>query len=121
MAQRSSEISNSSTRVITTLLHHLLIWQRVLCLTLHEDDQEITRLLPFFYPFSQSTTPDPTSTAASLANYLKLEPIFAAAFAIYFSTLFFHIPTTHPVHTSHVLQTVHILIKNPSLPMIINS
>jgi len=81
---------------------------------------EITRFFPFFYPSSYSTTPDPNSTAASLANYLKAKPIATASFATDLPTFLLHIATAHPAHTDHVLQTIQILIKTPSLPLINN-
>jgi hypothetical protein len=83
-----------------------------------EDEQDITRLLPFFYPFSPLTTPNPTSAAARLANHLKAEPLGTATLAIDLSTLLLHISTTRPAHIDPILQTVQILITTPSLPLI---
>ena len=85
-----------------------------------EDEQEITRLLPFFYPTSPLTTPDPTSAAARLAKHLEAEPLGTARLAIDLSTLLFHISTAHPAHIDSILQTIQILIKIPSLPLIDN-
>jgi hypothetical protein len=83
-----------------------------------EDEQEITRLLPFFYSSSPFTTPDPTSAAARLARHLEAEPLGTATLAIDLSTLLFHIATARPAHIDPILQTIQILIKIPSLPLI---
>jgi hypothetical protein len=86
-----------------------------------EYEQEITGLLPFFYPSSQSTIPDPTSAAASLVKHLEAEPLATAALATDLPTFLLHIAAAHPAHTDQVLQTVQILIKkSPSLPLINN-
>jgi len=83
--------------------------------------QEITRLLPFFYPSSQSTIPDPTSAAASLVKHLEAEPNATAALATDLPTFLLYIADSHPAHTDHILQTAQILIKkSPSLPLINN-
>ena len=80
----------------------------------YEDEQEITHLLPFFYPSSQSTTP-------SLIKYLEDKPIATATLAINLPTFVLHIAAAHPAHTDYILQTVQILIKkSPSLPLINN-
>lgn len=47
-----------------------------------EDEQEITRLLPFFYPSSQYMAPDPTSATASLVDHHKVEPNGTLALAM---------------------------------------
>jgi hypothetical protein len=68
-----------------------------------EDEQEITRLLPFFYPSSPFTTPNATAAAARLAKDLKSEPIGAATLAIDLSTFLLHIATVRPAHIDHIL------------------
>jgi hypothetical protein len=83
-----------------------------------EDEQDITHLLPFFYPSSPLTTPDPISAAARLAGHLEAEPLGTATLAIDLSTLLFHISTARPAHMDPILQTVQILIKISSLPLI---
>jgi len=85
-----------------------------------EDEREITRLLPFFYPSSPSTAPNPTAAAARLVKHLEAEPIGAAALAMDLSTFLLHIATARPAHIDHILQTVQILLKTPSLPRINN-
>jgi hypothetical protein len=86
-----------------------------------ELEWEVTRFFPFFYPFSQSMTPDPTSTAASLVNYLKAKPIATSSYATDLPTFALYIATAHPAHTDHVLQTIQILINTPSLPRYFSS
>jgi hypothetical protein len=83
-------------------------------------EQDITRLLPFFYPSSPFTTPNPTSAATRLAKHLEAEPIGTATLAIDLSTLLLHVATARPAHIDHILQTVQILINIPSLPPIDN-
>jgi len=86
----------------------------------HGYEQEITRLLPFFYPSSQSTTPNPTSAAANLVNHLKTVPLAPAALATDLPNFLLYIAEVHPAHIDHVLQAVQILINTPSLPLINN-
>jgi len=81
------------------------------------DEREVNRLLPFFYPSSQSTAPDPAAAAASLANHLKVEPIATAALAVDLPIVLLHIATARPAHTDHILRTIQILFETPSLPL----
>jgi len=89
-------------------------------MSIADNEPQISLFLPFFYPSSQSTTPDSTSAAASLANYIKAKPIATAWLATDLPTFLLHIATVHPAHTDHVLQTAQILTKTPSLPLINN-
>jgi hypothetical protein len=66
-------------------LHHLVIYISTLD---SEYDEEIEvegvlyHLQRFFYPSSQSTAPDPASTAATLSNRLNAEPNATSLLAI---------------------------------------
>ncbi|KAF8965585.1 hypothetical protein BDZ97DRAFT_1811389 [Flammula alnicola] len=81
---------------------------------------QIARLFPFFYPSSQSTPPDPPSTAARLARHIQATPIATASLAINLPPFLLYTSTTHPAHTDHTLHSIKLLLDTPSLPLINN-
>ncbi|KAF8965584.1 hypothetical protein BDZ97DRAFT_1811387 [Flammula alnicola] len=84
------------------------------------DDAEISHLFPFFYPSSQSTPPDPPSTAARLTRDLQANPLTTASLATDLPTFLLYTATTHPAHTDHTLHSIKLLLDTPSLPLINN-
>lgn len=82
-----------------------------------EYEPEIYRLIPFFYPSSLLTPPDPASTAARLAQDLQAKPLTAPALASELPVFLIHTATTNPAHTDYAISCTILLLNTPSLPL----
>ena len=82
-----------------------------------DDDLEIRSLLPFFYPSSRTTPPDPCSTAARIEDDLRTNPENTAFIATTLPAFIFFTATSVPAHIDNVLQTTQILL-HTSLPLV---
>jgi hypothetical protein len=82
-----------------------------------DSDLEIHSNLPFFYPSSRTTPPDPCSTAARIEDYLRTKPENMAFIVTTLPAFLFFTTTSAPVHIDNVLQTTQILLRT-SLPLI---
>ena len=85
-----------------------------------DNEPEISRLIPFFYPSSPPTPPDPASTAARLAKDLQTNPLTTAALATELPPFLLHTATTNPTHIDYALSSTKLLLDSPSLPLINN-
>ena len=82
-----------------------------------DSDLEIRSLLPFFYPSSRTTHPDPCSTAARIEDYLRTNPENTAFIATTLPAFLFFTATSAPAHVDSVLQTTQNLL-HTSLPLV---
>ena len=82
-----------------------------------DSDLEIRSLLPFFYPSSRTTRPDPCSTAARIEDHLRANPENTAFIATSLPAFLFFTATSAPAHIDNVLQTSQILL-HTSLPLV---
>jgi hypothetical protein len=73
--------------------------------------------LPFFYPSSRTTPPDPCSTAARIEDDLRTNPENTAFIATTLPAFLFFTATSAPAHIDNVLQTTQILLRT-SLPLV---
>lgn len=85
-----------------------------------DNEPKISRLIPFFYPSSQPTPPDPASTAARLAQDLQANPLTTAALATELPVFLLHTAITNPAHIDYTLSSTKLLLDSPSLPLINN-